>query len=38
MKRENAAALHLFEKLGFTDTGYVDPDVPDAVNLMYHFN
>ena len=38
VKKENAAALRLFEKLGFTDTGYIDPDVPDAVNLMYHFN
>ena len=38
VKRENAAALRLFEKAGFRDTGYVDPDVPDAVNLMYHFN
>ncbi|MBR3557024.1 MAG: GNAT family N-acetyltransferase [Oscillospiraceae bacterium] len=38
VKRENAAALRLFEKLGFKDTGYIDPDVPDAVNLMYHFN
>ncbi len=37
VKRENAAALHVFTKLGFTDTGYIDPDVPDAVNLMYHF-
>ncbi len=37
VKKKNAAALHLFEKLGFADTGYVDPDVPDAVNLMYHF-
>lgn len=37
VKRENAA-LRLFEKAGFRDTGYVDPDVPDAVNLMYHFN
>ena len=37
VKRENAAALHLFQKLGFTDTGYIDPDVPDSLNLTYHF-
>ncbi len=36
VKRENSAALHVFAKLGFTDTGYVDPDVPDAVNLRYN--
>ena len=33
--RENTAALALFEGAGFTDTGYVDPDVPDCLNLMY---
>ena len=33
--RENDAALALFEGAGFVDTGYVDPDVPDCLNLMY---
>lgn len=37
VKKENAAALRLFAKLGFTDTGYVDPDAPDCRNLMYFF-
>ena len=32
--RENAAALALFRGAGFVDTGYVDPDVPDCLNLM----
>ena len=32
--RDNAAALALFTGAGFRDTGYVDPDVPDCVNLM----
>ena len=32
--RENAAALALFAGAGFVDTGYVDPDVPDCLNLM----
>ena len=32
--RENAAALALFREAGFFDTGYVDPDVPDCLNLM----
>ncbi len=31
--RENLPALHLFEKNGFTDSGYIDPDVPGSVNL-----
>ncbi len=32
--RENAAALALFQRAGFLDTGYVDPDAPDCLNLM----
>ena len=32
--RENAAALALFRRAGFLDTGYVDPDAPDCLNLM----
>ena len=32
--RENAAALALFTEAGFLDTGYVDPDAPDCLNLM----
>lgn len=32
--RENAAALALFTGTGFVDTGYVDPDAPDCLNLM----
>ena len=37
VKKANAAALHVFQKLGFTDTGYIDPDVPDSLNLIYRF-
>ena len=37
VKKDNAAALHVFEKLGFADTGYIDPDAPDCRNLMHHF-
>lgn len=33
--RDNAAALALFFGAGFTDTGYLDPDAPDCLNLMY---
>ena len=38
VNKEDAAALRLYEKLGFTDTGYVDDDAPDCLNLMYHFS
>ncbi len=33
--RQNAAALALFTGAGFRDTGYVDPDAPGCLNLMY---
>lgn len=33
-----AAALRVYEKLGFQDTGYIDPDVPDSLNLRYTFS
>ena len=33
--KANAAALALFTGAGFMDTGYVDPDAPDCLNLMY---
>ena len=32
--KSNAAALALFIGAGFRDTGYVDPDLPDCLNLM----
>ena len=34
VKKEDAAAIHLYEKHGFTDSGYVDEDVPDSVNMI----
>ena len=37
VKRRDAAALRVYEKAGFVDTGYVDDDAPDCLNLMYHF-
>ena len=30
-------ALRVYEKTGFVDTGYIDADVPDHLNLMYYF-
>ncbi|MBE5775445.1 MAG: GNAT family N-acetyltransferase [Clostridiales bacterium] len=37
VNRENRAALGLFRKAGFTDTGYIDEDLPDCLNLIYRF-
>ncbi len=37
VKKDDIAALHVYEKAGFVDTGYVDENAPDCLNLMYHF-
>ena len=37
VKRADTAALRLYEKAGFKDTGYVDVFAPDCLNLMYLF-
>ena len=34
VKMADAPALRIYEKAGFTDSGYVDPEVPDALNLV----
>lgn len=35
VKRDDAAALHVYQKAGFADGGYVDPAAPGSVNLVY---
>ena len=35
--RENTAAIHAYEKVGFTDSEYVDPELPQYRNLVYCF-
>lgn len=37
VKKSAAAALRVYEKAGFVDTGYIDEDAPDSLNLMYFF-
>ena len=37
VKKEDAEAILLYEKLGFVDSGYIDEEVPDSVNLICHF-
>ena len=37
VKNSDTPALRLYEKIGFVDTGYIDPDLPEFVNLMYYF-
>ena len=38
VKRSDLPALRLYERAGFADTGYIDPDAPDCLNLMYTFD
>lgn len=37
VKKEDAAALKMYGNVGFTDTGYIDENIPDCRNLIYHF-
>ena len=34
VKKADKAAIRLYERHGFTDSGYVDEDVPDALNMI----
>jgi len=34
VKEDDAAAIRLYEKHGFIDSGYVDEDAPDSLNLI----
>ena len=34
VKKEDADAIRLYERYGFRDSGYVDENVPDAVNMI----
>ena len=36
VKKEDAEAIHLYEKHGFVDSGYVDEEAPDSRNLICH--
>ncbi len=38
VKKDDAAALRVYEKAGFADSGYVDEDAPDSLNLTLHFS
>ncbi len=37
VNKSDAPALHVYEKIGFRDTGYIDDTAPDCLNLMYYF-
>lgn len=37
VNKADGPALRVYEKAGFEDTGYIDDDLPDCLNLMYYF-
>ena len=34
VKNNDAESIRLYEKFGFTESGYVDEDAPDSLNLI----
>lgn len=36
VNREDLAAIHVYEKVGFINSGYIDEDLPNCLNLIYH--
>ena len=34
VKKADTEAIHLYEKHGFIDSGYVDDDLPDSLNMI----
>ena len=38
VKKTDAEAIHLYEKHGFMDSGYVDEDLPDSLNMICYLS
>ena len=38
VKKADAEAIRLYEKHGFTDSGYVDEDLPDSLNMICYLS
>ena len=36
VKNTDTEAIHLYEKYGFIDSGFVDDDSPDSLNMIYY--
>lgn len=36
VNREDTMAKHVYEKVGFVDSGYIDEDLPNCLNLIFH--
>lgn len=38
VNREDIAAIHVYEKTGFIDSGYIDEELPNCLNLIYNLS
>ena len=38
VKKADAGAIHLYEKYGFIDSGYIDEDLPDSMNITCYLS
>jgi len=38
VKKSDQSAIHVYQKVGFIDTGYVSEEMPDSLNLIYNFS
>ncbi len=38
VKKDDIAAIHLYEKHGFVDSGYIDEDAPDSLNMICYLS
>lgn len=38
VNKRDQAAIKLYQGLGFEDSGYIDPDLPGSLNLIYKFD
>ena len=36
VKKADTEAIRLYEKFGFTDSGYIDENLPDSLNMICH--
>lgn len=38
VKKADMEAIRLYRKHGFTDSGYIDPDLPDSLNMICYLS
>lgn len=38
VKIADTAAIRIYQKIGFVNSGYIDPKAPDSYNMVYHFS